>query len=298
MKKITKAVCPICGSTDLVELYKSNANLKKIVFTYEFSIEAKKTFRVVKCKQCTHVFCNPIPENIYKYYVDVVDKKYLTQEEDRKVTARKLIQKIKKYKKKGNLLDIGCATGDFLEIAKLFGYNAEGLELSKWSADIARKKGLKIHNSTIYDFAKKNPNKYDVITLWGVIEHFENPKLEMENINKLLKPKGIVIVWTGDVESITSRIMKRNWWYWLGQHIQYFTRASLKLLGENTGFEQVFSSIYPQAVSYDKVENSMARYKNKKLLTFFKYIFYFKKFIIVYIPGEIFWMGKKVKSVQ
>ena len=289
-----KSVCVICKSSNTRQMYAGNADVKKLSFTYEFSPNAKKTFRVVRCNNCSHVFCSPLPKDMYKYYEDVVDKNYLPQDVDRKYTARTILTEISKYKKKGEILDIGCATGDFLEVAQDFGYNATGLELSKWSVAIAQKKGLKIYCESIEAHAKRFTQKYDLVTLWGVIEHFEKPREELEYINKLLKPKGIVVLWTGDVDSVTSRLMGRNWWYWLGQHIQYFTRASLKLLGEETGFRQIFSKTYPQAATYIRLENSMARYKNKKiLLLLFRFVFSFKKTWYLYLPGEIFWMAQK-----
>lgn len=296
VSKSRSSVCVICKSKDTKELYKSNANINRLSFTYEFSPNAKKTFRVVRCKSCSHVFCDPLPKNFYKHYLDVVDKKYLTQEEDRKATARVIIKEILKEKSKGKMLDIGCATGDFLVVAKEHGFVAEGLELSRWSSGIAKSKGITTYSHSIKVHSRKFPKKYDVITLWGVIEHFEDPLAEMENINALLKPNGIVVLWTGDVDSITSKLMGRNWWYWLGQHIQYFTRDSLGLLGDKTGFGEIFSKIYPQAVSYQKVENSMSRYKNKNLLFLFRLLFSIRKIWFVKIPGEIFWMAKKTSE--
>lgn len=289
-----KSICVICKSSDTSQMYKRNADPKKLSFTYEFSPNAKKTLRVVRCNKCSHVFCDPLPKDMYKYYEDVVDENYLPQDVDRKATANKILKEISKYKKRGKILDIGCATGDFLEVAGTFGFTTYGLELSKWSAKIAQKKGITVYRESIEAHSRRFAGKYDLITLWGVIEHFENPRKELEYINKLLRPKGIIVLWTGDVDSITSKIMGRNWWYWLGQHIQYFTRKSLKLLGEQTGFEQIFSKTYPQAATYIRLENSMARYKKKSaILLFFKFIFSFKRTWFLYLPGEIFWMAKK-----
>lgn len=292
-----KSKCPVCDSYDTYQWYKADANVKKLSFTYEFSPSAKKTFRVVRCNNCSHVFCDPLPKDMYRYYEDVVDEKYLTQRDDRLATAKKIVSEISKYKRKGKVLDIGCATGDFLEVAKKKGFLVYGLELSKWSVKIARDKGLTVFRESIKTHAKKHQGQYDIVTLWGVIEHFEKPKEELEYINKLLKPSGIIVLWTGDVDSITSYVMGRNWWYWLGQHIQYFTRRSLYLLGKQTGFTQVFSKTYPQAATYVRLENSMARYKKKRLiLLFFRLVFSIRPTWILYLPGEIFWMAKKTNT--
>lgn len=292
-----KSQCVICKSKNTTQLYKADANPKKLSFTYEFTPQAKKTFRVVRCNDCTHVFCDPLPNYLYKYYIDVVDSIYLTQENDRKHTAKVLLQEIKKFKKTGRILDIGCATGDFLEVARKFGYDVEGLELSKWSAKIASNKGIEVHRQSIKSFSERNKGRFDIVTLWGVIEHFEKPIDELQYIHKLLKNEGLLIVWTGDVDSITSKVMKRKWWYWLGQHIQYFTRKSLKRLGEATGFREILSKTYPQAVSLSKVENSMGRYRNYAfLLFFFRLVFFIKEIWVIKVPGEIFWIAKKTTN--
>ncbi len=293
-KKKISSVCPVCGSSKTKEWYKQNLDIKDLSFTYEFSPQVSKTFRVVRCTNCTHVFCDPIPKNIYKYYEDVVDEKYLLQEEDRKATAKTLLKVLQKYQQKGKLLDIGCATGDFLEVAREAGYTAEGIELSKWSSKIARKKNLKIYRAPLSSLAKRLSGKYDIVTLWGVIEHFEYLRQEMNYIHQIVKPGGILVVWTGDVDGIARKLLGRKWYYWMGQHIQYFSRKSLKLLGQETGFEEIFSKTYPQAMTYVRVANSLDRYSSKKMLLLpFRLVFALKPSWTLKIPGEIFWMAKK-----
>jgi SAM-dependent methyltransferase len=165
----------------------------------------------------------------------------------------------------GKLLDVGCATGDFLSQAKNLGHAAEGLELSRWSSDIARKRRLRIYLETLQSLSSRFPKQYDIVTLWCVIEHFEHPGQEMAYINKLLKRGGHVALWTGDVDSIVSRLFGRRWWYWQGQHIQYFTRSSLNLLAEKSGFENGALKIYPFAANYEQLENSLSRYAFQKM---------------------------------
>ena len=84
------------------------------------------------------------------------------------------------------LLDVGCATGDFLTVARNLGYLVEGLELSKWSSEIARKKGIRVYQKSLKELSDKLPGRYDIITLWGVAEHFEHPLEEISYIKKLL----------------------------------------------------------------------------------------------------------------
>jgi SAM-dependent methyltransferase len=295
--KSTTGRCLVCDSKNAVELYPSDINLKKLSFTYEFSPESQKTFRVVRCADCTHVFCAPIPKNIYKNYEDVIDKEYLRHVKTRELSAKAVLTGIGKYAQGKKLLDVGCATGDFLKIAKDFGYVGEGLELSHWSSDIARKRGIKVYRETLKSLAKKAPQKYDVITLWGVIEHFERPAEEIEYLHKLLKPNGIIILWTGNVDGLMSRLLGRRWWYWQGQHIQYFTNKSLNFLGEAAGFEILTTKIYPIAATYEQMRNSLTRYRfHKYVLPFIKVVFMMKPIWYLRLPGEMLWVAQKRKG--
>lgn len=288
--------CSICGSLNTKELYPSETDSRKISFTYQFTPESRKTFRVVKCLSCSHIFCLPVPNDIYKNYQDVVDKEYLKHSETRKLSAMEVLKKIKKYKSFGKILDVGCAAGDFLLAAKNLGYDAEGLELSKWSAKIAEKKGLKIHRLTLKSLSNKFSNTYDVISLWGVIEHFQNPDEEMKYINRLLKPGGILVLWTGDADSMTSRILGRNWWYWQGQHIQYFTHSSLNKLANKHGIRHIRTFKYPLAVTLKQLDNSLNRYKFKnQIIKIIQPFFFLKPIWYLRIPGEMFWIGRKIK---
>ncbi|PIP74307.1 MAG: hypothetical protein CO135_02515 [Candidatus Levybacteria bacterium CG_4_9_14_3_um_filter_35_16] len=287
-------ICPICKSNDTIELYSSTVDVKKLSFTYVKTSDSGKTFRSVKCLNCSHVFCSPLPKNLYKNYEDVVDKKYLHYVESISESARIILPMIKRYIPKGKILDVGCATGEFLSVARDFGYTVEGLELSKWSSDITKSKKIKVHRCLLRSMVYKNEEKYDVITLFGVIEHFEKPREEMECISKLLRPGGLVVVWTGDVSSISSKILKHNWWYWQGQHIQYFSSRSLNLLGKNYGLKHVTTKIFPFAGTYGLVENSLSRYRIKSFLVMFlKPLFLLKAKWIIYLPGEMLWFATK-----
>ncbi len=299
IRKFKLTICPVCLSKDTFELYPANVDLKKLVFTYEFTPESQKTFRVVRCRNCSHVFCSPLPSDIYKNYEDVVDREYLRHFCTHELSAQSVLDIINPYVSSGRLLDVGCATGDFLKVARDIGYIAEGLELSRWSAEIARKRDIKVYNDRLKILSQKFPARYDIITMWGVIEHFQNPRDEMHYINKLLKPDGILVIWTGNVDGIMSRILGRRWWYWQGQHIQYFTDKSLNQLALLTGFKHVATKLYPIAATYEQIDNSLNRYKFQKyLMPLIKLLFLMKPIWYLRLPGEMLWLGRKTLDEQ
>ena len=287
--------CPICNSSGAIEWYSGSIDEREISFIYKFNSLTQKTLRVVKCLNCTHVFCSPLPKQFYKNYKDVVDEEYLRYSETRLLTTQAVLKILNRYAASGEILDVGCATGDFLLVSKNFGYSVEGLELSRWSSEITRKKGIPVYANTLSLLARRFPKKYDMITLWGVIEHFEQPFKEMQYVNRLLKPGGVLAIWTGDVNGLMSKLLGRRWWYWQGQHIQYFTHKSLNYLTKRTGFEHLSTKIYPLAVSYEQVENSLARYAFQQyILWIVKLIFILKPIWYLRFPGEMLWIGKKI----
>lgn len=286
--------CPVCKSHNTTELYPSDIEIKRLSFTYVKTPYSGKTFRSVRCLSCTHVFCSPLPKNIYKNYTDVVDEEYLNYVESINISAKIIIPHLQSYVAKGVLLDVGCATGEFLNAAREFGYSVEGLELSKWSCEIARSKGLSIHRQRLKILAKKFPKKYNIITLFGVIEHFENPVEEINYIEKLLKPGGILLIWTGNVDSLPSKVLKKSWWYWQGQHIQYFSEKSLNLLAKKSGIKHISTKIYPFVAMRDLLDNSFSRYRFRKfIMNFLTPLFKIKPTWTFYIPGEMLWFGQK-----
>lgn len=291
---LNPANCPICNSKNTLEIYPENIDLKKLSFTYVKTPDSNKTFRVIRCRNCTHVFCSPLPKNMYKSYEDVIDKEYLKYHKSLEISACLVLPIIKKYVHSGRMLDVGCATGVFLTVAKEFGYSVEGLELSKWSSEIARKKGIQVYRQRIKSLADKFPARYDVITLWGVIEHFENPIEEMNGLRRLLKPNGILVVWTGDVNSISSKVLGRLWWYWQGQHIQYFTARSLNYLAKISGFKHLITNTYPFVATYELMNNYLGRYYFRPwIMKIIKPFFQIKPIWAIRLPGEMFWIAKK-----
>jgi SAM-dependent methyltransferase len=255
--KYKDIACPVCQHESKIILYPDTLGAATAKFDYNFSPDHNKTYRIVRCANCRHVYSSPLPMNLWENYVSVVDQAYLKNQGSRYATAEKVIARIRKFCPSGRLLDVGCATGDFLHIAQEY-YKVEGLEISQWSAEIARKRGIQVHE-ILLDGMKEN-GIYDVISLWGVIEHFENPSKEIQQLFRLLKPNGIVCLWTGDVDSIWSRILGKNWWYYQGQHIQMFTNASLCKLFKDAGFKKEWIGLYPYVTTIGSILRSLGRY--------------------------------------
>lgn len=153
--------------------------------------------------------------------------------------------------KKHKVLDLGCGTGDFLRLIKKNNNQIEGLEISKKVASIGIKRGLKIK---IADLSKKFPyskNTFDTITAGEIIEHIYDTDFFLEEIKRILKPNGNVIISTPNIATLGRRIMLlfginplietslQN----ASGHIRYFTKKSLQQLLEKHSFKiDIFKS--------------------------------------------------------
>ena len=295
--KMVDLPCPVCAGTELVELYPAEIKgADEVSFSYSFSPAHNKLFRVVRCanKKCTHVYCTPIPDMIADNYREVVDEEYLKHGASRRAAADACLVAIRKLVPKGRLLDVGCATGDFLLSAREAGFEAEGAELSAWSSKIARERGFTVHGKLASELAATHAGVYDVITLWGVIEHFSHPAQVLTELRALLKPGGIIAIWTGDVDGLCARILGRRWWMWMGQHIQYYTAISLALQLETTGYKVEARLRYPFGATYEAISNSLRRYWGNSVIRFLmRPAFALKPVWYLRLPGELYYIGRR-----
>ncbi len=285
--------CPLCGSSSYKQLYPDTLGDQLPHFDYDFSPDHNKAYRIVFCQSCSHAYSSPRPDSLWQHYEAVEDTAYLARQKDNIATARKVLARLQQLLPKGRLLDVGCATGDFLSVAKEV-YDAEGLELSSWAAEIARHRGFVVHRCELRYLQPKE--LYDLITLWGVIEHFEHPSREVAKMCQLLNQRGLVCLWTGDVKGLCSRLLGRKWWYVQGQHIQMFSRQSLRKLFKDNGFEEIWMGRYPCMMTMQSIAKSLGRYPvvgtTAKFLL--DHPLLAERTLTLALPGEMFAIFRKV----
>jgi SAM-dependent methyltransferase len=141
------------------------------------------------------------------------------------------------YKKGNCLLDIGAASGILLETATKMGFQAEGVEPSHHLAKRAQDAGLNVHLGIFPHPDITGP--YDVITLVDVIEHVPTPIQLLRDIASHLKPDGIGVLTTPDVQSLIARLLGPRWWHFRVAHIGYFTEQTLTRALSEAGLDIV-----------------------------------------------------------
>ncbi len=213
-------------------------------------------FTFVECTNCGLVYQNPRPtsDEMAQYYPENYDcyPVDIFSEEKTKGLMRRVIlygmtrrfSSVRKYKHKGRLLDIGCATGAFLEsILYIQGsqkggkWELFGVEISPYAAEIARKKGLNIVTGTLKD-ANFSRDSFDAITLWDVFEHLHDPTADLEELYRVLKTDGILVMRVPNIDCWDAKLFGK---YWVGyeppRHLYIFGRETIVHILERNGFK-------------------------------------------------------------
>jgi 2-polyprenyl-3-methyl-5-hydroxy-6-metoxy-1,4-benzoquinol methylase len=185
------------------------------------------------------------------HYSQVRDNIYNDSTSGRIKTFNVVLNHIKEYKKTGRLLDIGCYTGLFMKLAIDQGWEAKGLEPSKWAAQIGeRNYKLDIINGNT-GLLKSLKDGFDLITMWDVIEHLSNPKEALQNIHSLLKNDGVFVLSTMRCQSLFYNLSGNLWPWFMRMHLYYFTEKTITRLLSDCGFRVINIRPYTHYIGLD-----------------------------------------------
>ncbi len=202
---------------------------------------------IVQCCQCKLIYSNPRWDNseLIDSYEAVEDPLYLQEREGRVLTFEQHLHPLERITgpaRGHRLLDIGCYTGVFLEIAARHGWDAWGIEPSQWAAEQARRQGLNVLGGTL---AEHEPTlgacTVDVVTMWDVIEHLADPMGEILRAYRILKPGGLIVIHTMDIDSLFARLMGPRWPWLMDMHIYYFSQRTMAAMLQRAGFQVIRS---------------------------------------------------------
>lgn len=258
--------CNLCGSRQSEVLYKSTLpqNLSlKITRRFAPSDHVSGNDQIVKCSVCGLIFVNPRMKQkfVWQGYSDAVDTKYATQGESRLVTFKQSLKMIEQYvPKKGKLLDVGCAAGFFLKVAKDAGWQVSGIEpnraLAKWGA---KKYGVSIFSKDFLE-TKFKDKSFDVVTFWDVLEHVTDPRAYLKEAVRILKPGGFIFVNYPDMGSVYSKIFKQKWWFISPVHLYYFDKRTLGQFFDQEGLKFIKQEKYWQTLELGYLITRFADY--------------------------------------
>jgi len=207
--------------------------------------------RIVRCRRCGMRCRDPQEEDLAAAYAAAVDDDYVAEWPARQATFERSLAQLHRFiKPPGDLLDVGCSTGFFLRVAREAGWRVTGLEPSQWAGGLARAEGLRVVEGTLEQRALGD-ERFDVVTLWDVIEHVRDPRGALRAAFELLRPGGVIALTTMDIESLVARLLGARWPHLMRMHLCYFARRHMRELAASAGFEQIHILPHVRVLSAD-----------------------------------------------
>ena len=189
---------------------------------------------------------HPQPEQLGKYYESdayishtdasksVVDRLYQTV---KKYSLSKKVKLISKYAKdKKTVLDFGAGTGDFLATAKESGWQVTGVEPNIGARSKSTKKGIALSE----DISQIGNQKFQIISLWHVLEHLPNVEQHIESLIEKLEEEGTLIIAVPNFKSYDAQHYKEFWAaYDVPRHLWHFSKNAIEKLFQRHGMKLV-----------------------------------------------------------
>lgn len=266
MKKIY-INCPLCNKSNYKILFNEIKNIDdpKKLYSAANGLQGYQT--IVKCKECEFIYENPrYPETIIlEGYKNANNEGHDSQFDSRVNSFYKALVKNKKFlpnKNKTKILDIGTASGAFLVASNKFGYDSYGIEPSLSLTELSKSRGLNVINCTINDLKRVfGSQKFDLITLWDVLEHVVNPKETLLELNSFLNEDGKILINYPEIDSIFFKIFKDKYWWIISVHLHHFTEATLKKMISRCGYKFVSCKKYFQKLELGYLLKMAVHYK-------------------------------------
>lgn len=237
-----------------------------------FSIWAKKdSFVARKCTNCGMISINPRPSNadvekFYQgYYIIRQDKQKLwKQREQAYLIDRDFILN---FLNKGKILDVGCSGGHFLSTFNSKNWKKFGVEIEQSPADHARKLGIdvKVGDLTELNFSQK----FDLVMMRGVIEHFSDPLSILKKCAQITKIGGYLYITATPVgDSFAFDVFREKWNQFVPPlHLHFFTVKQLSKILKKLDFELVSEHYQYEETPYANPKNDFNEMKKAIILS-------------------------------
>jgi 2-polyprenyl-3-methyl-5-hydroxy-6-metoxy-1,4-benzoquinol methylase len=254
--------CPVCEQSDFAPLYPSTIERPdEDVASYFSSGRLRAGYlSIVRCRSCGLVQELPRDDapTLGKVYDALADEVYDSEDDNREVDARAHLELVLTQRPPpGRLLDIGCSTGLFAALAQQAGFQASGIDASRFAIERAqaRASGAQFRAGAL-EAADFGAESYDVITLWDVLEHVHSPIEVLARVRQWLAPGGLLLLSLPNVDSLVAKAMGKRWVLLLREHLWYFSPDTMSRLLARAGFTLLRTR--PKWVSFS-VANVAAR---------------------------------------
>ena len=249
-----------------IDFYK---NLEPYLECKDYTVSGE-IYQVKKNSEFDMLVTVPVPENLGDYYKS---EDYISHTDSKKSVLDKVYQSVKNITLKRklklinsfgtstkNILDVGAGTGDFLKVCKDNSWNVFGTEPDLDARNIAAKKEIILHE----DLSKIKNSKFDVITLWHVLEHVENLQEYISELENLLSENGRLIIAVPNYKSYDAKYYKQHWAAFdVPRHLWHFSQTSISKLFSEVGM--IVEKILPMKFDAYYVSLLSEKYKSGKM---------------------------------
>lgn len=254
--------CPVCTGGNTKHLYKIQG------------------FNIVRCRSCTMVYVNPRLRNEEVY--DIYRKNYFTSGECgyenyeltdhlRNKTFQRWYHDIEPnlLLKTGIALDVGCASGNFLRLLSQKGWDVKGIELDQDMFENVKQQDHDVSNTPLEYY--ESSTKFQLITLFDVIEHLPYLNKDLKKLSGLLDNKGSIVLVTPNINSMQHRLFGKNWFQFKPkEHIYYFSSKTLEQVVKPYGLKIKYVSSCGQYADFSFLHNRLNRYGYTQMASLMK----------------------------
>jgi SAM-dependent methyltransferase len=256
--------CPLCGGSRVSPVMRDEGfhRISGPGLVACTSLDHGAFGQIVACDQCGLRFRSPREDDatILSLYTDVEDHVYLENEAARVATFSRALSRLERHVPvRGPLLDVGCYTGVFLDVAARAGWPVAGLEPSRWAAQIASAKGHRVHTGTL-DTAPFPRGSFAVATMWDALEHYADPVGELRRARDFVRDGGYLVLTTMNIDTLAVRMLRKRWPWYMRMHLTYFTPETVEAALGRAGWRLAHRHGYGHVVTWDYLLLKLAPY--------------------------------------
>lgn len=205
--------CPLCGSERHITRFHGEG------------------FRVVKCRDCGLAYSDAASASI-----DAQETEFNGEIEPEQPHIQRRVQDILRYVPRGQALDIGCGRGEVSILLSRHGFTCEGIDTGRGVIEHLRRAHPEVtwHCGRAEEFLSE-ARSFDVVTMYHVLEHVEQPVRMMELAARAVRRGGLIVVEVPNAGGLQARLRGRAWDYMKEDHLNYFGARQLVRLGRRVG---------------------------------------------------------------
>ncbi|MFP5275322.1 class I SAM-dependent methyltransferase [Coleofasciculus sp.] len=250
---LVNVYCPNCGSRKKHKIYPGTILQDKLnlLSSYSYEVWIDGHHPIVQCANCRFYYTCPRDsiKTLAAIYATGSVESYFKETEGKLASFRDEAIFLKKLTGgTGKLLEIGCATGLFLQAATEFGFEVWGCEPCFEAATLAKEKFGKRINVNMFRSTDYEVKTFQVVALWDVIEHVDKPTKLIQDSYNLLAPGGWIALSTPNFDSLSRRLLGSRWHFFERWHLVFFDPKTISDLLCQVGFVNI--RILPQSKTY------------------------------------------------